>query len=239
MYTFPSRKKMASWPVIRIEGDPNRFPLWLNEHPEIDRRVPPVYIDFIVDAGEYMIAAHYNDTITGFFFRLWYESRTLIVGYVDYEHINGTNVHVSGTTSQSAVDMYTKDWIETTSLAAALTVIGVQAYMLYFRPEITEQIYTPDQTHRQKSSSGRITQQPIRLRKHHIRRITLGKNDTPKKDVQYHKLSWHVRGHYKHVGKDKHLVYIQPHTCTRGGKKYKAAPQRYEIADEIQKELKS
>lgn len=237
MYTFPSRKKMASWPVIRIEGDPNRFPAWLNEHPEIDRRIPPVYIDFAVHAGEYLIAVHYNDTITGFFFRLWYEGRTLLAGYVDYEDINDTVVHVAGATSQSAAELYSQNWLEQTSLASALTVIGVQAYMLYFRPEIIEQIYTPDQPKRTNPGNGRITQQPIRIRKHRIKRITLCPNDTPRKDVQYRKLSWHVRGHYKHVGKDKHLVYIHPHTSTRGGKKYKPAPQIYAIEDE--KELKS
>lgn len=241
MYTFPSRKKMATWPNIRIEGDPNRFPKWLSENPDIDRRVPPVYLEFLVDAGKYVIAVHYSESLTGFAFRLWYSERTLLVGYVDYEYINGTTVHVSASASQSAADNYGQDWLEQTSLAAALTVIGVQAYMLYFKPEITEQIYTPQHSNRSSSSGRRITQQPIRIRKHRIKRITLSAADKPRKDIEYHKLAWHVRGHYRHVGKDKHLAYIQPHTSTRGGKRYKTTAQQYEIADETthRKELNS
>lgn len=232
MYTFPSRKKMSAWPVINIEGDPNRFSIWLSEHPEIDRRVPPVYLDFIISSTEYTISVHYNDTLTGFDFRLWYENRTILAGYVDYEYINDTSVHVSAHSSHTSVEMYGQSWLEQTALATALCIIGVQAYMLYFKPDITEQIYTPQSPPRSATTSRRITQQPIRIRKHKIKRITLYKNDTPRKDIQYHKLSWHVRGHYKRVGKDKHLVYIQPHTSTRGGKRYKTTAQHYEIAEE-------
>ena len=241
MYTFPSRKKIATWPIIRIEGDPNRFPIWLSENPDIDRRVPPVYLEFLVDAGEYTIAVHYSDSLTGFDFRLWYKDKNLMVGYVDYERINGTTVHVAAQTSQSAADTYTEEWLEQTSLATALTVLGAQAYMLYFKPEITEQIYTPQASSRPSSPGKRITQQPIRIRKHRIKRITMSSSDKPRKDIEYRKLAWHVRGHYRHVGKDKHLVYIQPHTSTRGGKRYKTTSQHYEIVDDAtpRKELKS
>lgn len=37
--------------------------------------------------------------------------------------------------SAHASDKYTEEWIRNTALAAALIIISVQAYMLYFKPE--------------------------------------------------------------------------------------------------------
>lgn len=99
--------------------------------------------------------------------------------------------------------------------------------MLYFKPEIVEQIYAPSESKSRKTSTKkrRVNAEPIKIRQTKIKRIVLNANDRPPKNIDYKKLSWHVRGHYRHVGKEKKLRYIQPFICNRGGKKYhKSAP---------------
>lgn len=136
--------------------------------------------------------------------------------------------------SAKAADLYEEEWLKQTMLACSFVVIAVQAYMLYFKPEIVEQIYTPSETTSTpaKSRKKRITAEPIRIRKTKIKRISLKKQDRPPKDINYRKLSWFVRGHYRHVGKEKKLKYIQPFTCNRGGKKYRKNSRTYILTEE-------
>jgi hypothetical protein len=237
-YTFPSDKRLAKLPLIAIEGDANDYANWLYEHPEIDRRVPPIYPDFVIrhiqSGHTYEITAHYNDAFTAFCFRLRMDGDNLITGYTDYETINGTIVCVNGGVSAKAADLYTEEWLKQTMLASSLLVIGVQAYMLYFKPETVEQIYAPSESSVPTAylRRKRITAEPIRIRKSKIKRIYLRKQDRPPKDINYRKLSWFVRGHYRHVGKDKKLKYIQPFTCNRGGKKYRKNSRTYIFTEE-------
>ena len=238
-YTFPSDKRLAKLPLIAIEGDANEYANWLYDHPEIDRRVPPVYPDFVIrhiqSGRAYEITAHYNDDFTAFCFRLRMDGDNLMTGYTDYESINGTTVCANGGVSTKAADLYAEEWLKQTMLASSLLVIAVQAYMLYFKPEIVEQIYTPSETPSTTAAAShrkRVTAEPIRIRKSKIKRISLKKQDRPPKDINYRKLSWFVRGHYRHVGKDKKLKYIQPFTCNRGGKKYRKNTRTYIITEE-------
>lgn len=236
-YTFPSDKRLAKLPLIAIEGDANEYATWLYDHPEIDRRVPPVYTDFVIrhiQSGQtYEIVAHYNEELTAFAFRLRMDGVTLGTGRTDYETINGMTVGASGAISAKAAEMYEEEWLKQTMLACSFIVIAVQAYMLYFKPEIVEQIYTPSETTSTpaKSRKKRITAEPIRIRKSKIKRISLKKQDRPPKDINYRKLSWFVRGHYRHVGKEKKLKYIQPYTCNRGGKKYRKNSRTYILTE--------
>lgn len=235
-YTFPSDKRLAKLPLIAIEGDANEYATWLHDHPEIDRRVPPIYQDFVIrhiqSGHTYEIVAHYNDDFTAFCFRLRMDGDNLMTAYTDYENINGTTVGVNGGISARAADLYAEEWLKQTMLASSLLVIAVQAYMLYFKPEVVEQIYTPSETPSASADTSgkrrkRVTAEPIRIRKAKIKRINLKKQDRPPKDINYRKLSWFVRGHYRHVGKEKKLKYIQPFTCNRGGKKYRKNSRTY------------
>ena len=237
-YTFPSDKRLAKLPLIAIEGDANEYAAWLYDHPEIDRRVPPIYPDFVIrhiqSGRTYEIVAHYNDDFTAFCFRLRMDGDNLMTAYTDYENINGTTVGVNGGISARAADLYAEEWLKQTMLASSLLVIAVQAYMLYFKPEIIEQIYTPSEAPATpaKPRRKRVTAEPIRIRKSKIKRIYLHRQDRPPKDINYRKLSWFVRGHYRHVGKEKKLKYIQPFTCNRGGKKYRKNSRTYILTEE-------
>lgn len=237
-YTFPSDKRLTKLPLIAIEGDANEYATWLFDHPEIDRRVPPIYPDFVIrhiqSGHAYEIVTHYSDDFTAFCFRLRMDGVTLMYGSTDYETVNDITVGVKGSVSARAAEDYNDDWLKNTMLACSYLVIAVQAYMLYFKPDIIEQIYTPtgSTTSSPKPRNKRITAEPIRVRKTKIKRIYLNKQDRPPKDINYRKLSWVVRGHYRHVGKDKKLKYIQPFTCNRGGKKYRNNPRTYILAEE-------
>lgn len=233
-YTFPSKKQLAKLPQIRIDGDPNRYAMWIHDHQEIDRRVPPIFLDFVIHLEYTTVAVHYISDMTAFHTKIWYKEQqsAIAVGYTDYAEINGTSVGAIAACSEAVQEKYGAEWIQSIVMAAAFTVIGVQAYMLYHKPEIVEQVYTPGEERKSSTKKKRITQQPIKIRKTKIKRIYLSEHEKPKKEIHYNKLSWHVRGHYKHVGKDKHLVYIQPSIRNRNGKKYTVKGQTYEIEED-------
>ncbi len=241
-YTFPSEKKLPKFPVVAIDGDINDYVLWLHHHPEIDRRVPPIFNDFVITysyAGVTMLAnyeifVHYTGDYTKFYFRVRMNGDKILYGLVDYERVNGPDFGVQGCVTDKAYDLYEVNWLQNTLFSAAFITLAVQAYMLYFKPEIVEKIYTPDAQSKEKKPSQtrrRITAEPIKLCKTKIKRIYLSAVDRPPKNVNYRKLSWHVRGHYRHVGKEKKLKYIQPFVCNRGGKKYHKNVRKYVLPD--------
>ena len=84
-YTFPSDKRLAKLPLIAIEGDANEYANWLYEHPEIDRRVPPIYQDFVIrhaHSGQtYEITVHYNEDFTAFVFRFRMDGMSIATAY--------------------------------------------------------------------------------------------------------------------------------------------------------------
>lgn len=267
-YTFPSNKKLGKFPSVTINGNANDFIIWLEDHPEIDRRVPPIYPDFVVNykaepeewvkylsnldvviknswhkpnvmdtlknTDHYSLFVHYNPDVTAFCYRLKLNEITLFTAVVDYDLINGDSIYSDGNFTKKSLDLYAEEWLKKCMLASAYVIVAVQAYMLYFKPEIVEQIYTPSEsTNKSPEKPGkRVTAEPIKIRKSKIKRITLDANDRPPKDINYRKLSWHVRGHYRHVGKNKKLKYIQPFTCNRGGKKYRRNAPKYIIGED-------
>lgn len=231
-YTYPSKKRLAKLPTIVVRGEGNRFRDWMLSHPEIDRRVPPAFPDFVVEYEDYTVDYHYTPTMTGLHYRIWIADKAVGRFYLDYVSVNSDRLLLSASPTNHALDQLGADTMQALGCQAALNALGVQAYMLYHKPELVEQIYTPGESHGTTAKKHKVTQQPIKIRKTKIKRITLTEQDTPKKEIHYNKLSWHVRGHYRHVGKDKHLVYIQPSVHNRNGKKYSLKGQTYEIEDD-------
>ena len=122
-FDFPSDRRAEKYPLIAMHDDTaNDFINWMNEHKEIDRRVPPIYQDFRIThksgAHEYSIFTHYNEDSTAFEFRTKMDGKTIIQGASDYSLYDGDHVHVSA----HASDKYTEEWIRNTALAAALMV---------------------------------------------------------------------------------------------------------------------
>ena len=230
-YTFPSQKSMSKYPLIKINGNPNDFSKWINAHPEIDNRVPPIYQNFRIEftASEEFpcsIFVHYNDNLTAFLCKIRFNGENFATVKSDYENYT-SEFEVNAAVPQRIADKYVNTWINEFLTAAVTIILAVQAYMLYFKPEIVEQIYAPAESKLRKTTTKkrRVNAEPIKIRQTKIKRIVLNANDRPPKNIDYKKLSWHVRGHYRHVGKEKKLRYIQPFVCNRGGKKYhKSAP---------------
>lgn len=236
-YVFPSKKKMAKFPVVKIMGNEDRFLTWMMEHPEIDNRVPPIYQNFIIETENTNTLVCYTDDSTCFYAKVWEnyhgKDRLLSCICIDYNECQNGKFRLNHAPGLHApmTEMELQGFTQVAQVSAWL-VVAIQAYMLYHKPEIVEQIYTPGESHGTTAKKHKVTQQPIKIRKTKIRRITLTEQDTPKKEIHYNKLSWHVRGHYKHVGKDKHLVYIQPTIHNRKGKKYAIKGQTYEIPED-------
>lgn len=231
MYDFPSKKREENFPLIRLAPDTgNDFINWFHDHTEIERRIPPIYQDFVIEhkAGKitYRIFIHYTDDITRFEYRVRTGDKTLLTGYSDYAEYCDDLVHTMVYASISGGERYGEDWLKQTALATVLLILGVQAYMLYCKPEIVEKIYNPSaKPHSAGTRRRKASVEPVAIRRQIIRRIFLTKSDKPDRKITYRKLSWSVRGHYRHCGAEKKLKYIQPQTRSRGGK-ITGKPQR-------------
>lgn len=231
-YVFPSKKRMGKLPVIEIKGDRKRFLKWLEQHREIDRRVPPAFTEFVVITKDYMVDCHYNDPLNKIYVRVWIDDKIILTACADYETINEDMMDFAALPTAHGAQKFPPVGLRLLAGEAIVNALGVQAYMLYHKPEIVEQVYIPGENRKTNTSRKRVTQQPIKIRKTKIRRIVLTEQDKPQREIHYNKLSWYVRGHYKHVGKDKHLAYIQPSVHTRGGKKYSVKSQTYELTED-------
>lgn len=225
---IPSKKQMEKLPLIIVEGGSNPYILWLKEHTEIDRRVPPVYPEFIIKSPEndimYTIVVAYNHECTAFAARVWLNDELFIkrlTGDYNDEAGDGTCHGFKGhaVVDNAATNKYDEQWIRTMCLAVGCSITAIQAYLLYHKPDIVEQIYTPSEAAKKEPKQKkrrRVVAEPIRIRKTKIKRIRLDSAvDKPPRNINYKKLAWHVRGHYRHVGKDKKLKYIQPFVCNR------------------------
>lgn len=238
-FPFPSKKKMAKLPVIKLDGDGARFVSWLLEHEEIDTQVPPLYQNFVIEMGHITILVCYTDDAVRFYAKIWEsfdgEEKLALSICVNYSGCSNREFLIRHSKiSKTPTTEREQEFYERLAKSIAWNVIAIQAYILYHKPEIIEQIYAPDVDHKSNETQKkkRVVSQPIRIRKTKIKRITLTEQDKPPKEIHYNKLSWSVRGHYRHVGKDKHLVYIQPTVRNRNGKKYSVKAQTYEIKEE-------
>ena len=235
---FPSDKACEKLPRIVVGGNANAMIEWINAHTEIDRRVPPVFAGWFVvelQQDEYKIAicATYNDDKTAFIYRASINGLRAVIASMDYAKIDNDGfATIDSHYSAGALRAYSEEWLEQFAIFAANSITAVQAYILYHKPEVIEQVAdvsaprkTPDhatQKKRKKSGGVKIKSTVRKL-------IRIDTRDLPPREYKYKKLAWSVRGHYRHVGKEKKLKYIAPFTCNRGGAKNKPKAKTYVI----------
>lgn len=242
---FPSDKACEKLPRIVVDGNANAMIEWINQHNEIDRRVPPVLSGWFVieiQHGKYkiIICATYTKEKTAFVFRASINGLRAVIARMDYEKIDNDGVAtVDFICSAGALRTYSEDWLRLFAIFSVNFIIAVQAYILYHKPEVIEQVVdasaprkTPDnanQKKRKKNGSVKIKNTVRKL-------IRIDTRELPLREHKYKKLTWSVRGHYRHVGKDKKLKYIAPFTCNRGGAKVKPKAKIYEIEEQKKQE---
>lgn len=242
---FPSDKAYEKLPRIIVGGDADDLIKWMKTHPEIDRRVPPVFSGWFVielqqDEYHIVICVSYSKDKTVFTFRASINGLRCVIAILDYSKMDDSgHGTMQSQCSAGALRKYAEDWLQHFTLFSINAIIAVQAYILYHKPEIIEQVVdvssprkTTENVHqkkRKKSGSVKIKNTVRKL-------IRIDTRDLPPREYKYKKLAWSVRGHYRHVGKDKKLKYIAPFTCNRGGAKNKPKPKKYEIEEQKKQE---
>lgn len=238
----PSVKAAAKLPTIEIEGV-NRvqhYLDWLDAHTEIPRAVPPLYREFRIlfrrsyyapgkDARErvyeYAEIVHYDDDLAGFAAAHVIDGKKVCLVTTRYVDYNGVNVKAAVTAPPSTP--YQLDWIRREGVAVVYTVLSVQAYLLYHRPEIVPVFLTdPPKPRAQRAAPRKAEPKPRAVRDTVKRYIRLSETDAEPTARQYRAIQWTVRGHYRRLtdkqGAER-LVYIKPHTAKRGEKRLKTS----------------
>lgn len=237
---FPSDKACEKLPRIVVGGNANAMLEWINQHTEIDRRVPPVFSGWFVielqqDEYKIVICATYTNDKTAFCFRASINGLRAVIASMDYAQIDNDGVAtIDSHYSTGALRTYSEEWLKQFAIFSVYIIIAVQAYILYHKPDVIEQVVdasaqrkTPDNAHqkkRKKSGNVKIKSTVSKL-------IRIDTRELPPREYKYKKLAWSVRGHYRHVGKEKKLKYIAPFTCNRGGAKNKPKAKTYEIEE--------
>ena len=237
---FPSDKACEKLPRIVVGGNANAMIEWINQHTEIDRRVPPVLSGWFVielqqDEYKIVICATYTKEKTAFVFRASINGLRAVIASMDYAQIDDNGfATIDSQYSTGALRTYSEEWLQQFAIFSVYIIIAVQAYILYHKPDVIEQVVdasaqrkTPDNAHqkkRKKSGNVKIKSTVSKL-------IRIDTRELPPREYKYKKLAWSVRGHYRHVGKEKKLKYIAPFTCNRGGAKNKPKAKTYEIEE--------
>ena len=228
---FPSDKACEKLPRIVVGGNANAMIEWINKHTEIDRRVPPVFSGWFVielQQGEYkiVICVTYTNDKTALCFRASINGLRAVIASMDYAQIDNDGIAiVDSHYSTGALRTYSEEWLQQFAIFSIYVIIAVQAYILHHKPEVIEQVVdasaprkTPDNAHQKKRKKNGSVKIKSTVRK----LIRIDTRELPPREHKYKKLAWIVRGHYRHVGKDKKLKYIAPFTCNRGGAKKQA-----------------
>ena len=235
---FPSDKACEKLPRIVVDGNANAMIEWINQHNEIDRRVPPVLSGWFVieiQQGKYkiIICATYTKDKTAFVFRASINGLRAVIASMDYAKIDNDGIAtVDFHCSAGALRTYSEDWLRQFAIFSVNFIIAVQAYILYHKPEVIEQVVdasaprkTPENSHQKKRKKNGSVKIKSTVRK----LIRIDTRELPPREYKYKKLAWSVRGHYRHVGKEKKLKYIAPFTCNRGGAKGKPKAKTYVV----------
>ena len=237
---FPSDKACEKLPRIVVGGDANAMIECINQHTEIDRRVPPVFSGwFVIELrqGEYKIAicVTYTNDKTALCFRASINGLRAVIASMDYAQIDNDGIAiVDSNYSTGALRTYSEEWLQQFAIFSVNVIIAVQAYILYHKPEVIEQVVdasaprkTPDNAHQKKRKKNGSVKIKSTVRK----LIRIDTRELPPREHKYKKLAWIVRGHYRHVGKDKKRKYSAPLTGDRGGAKNKPKAKIYEIEE--------
>lgn len=237
---FPSDKACEKLPRIVVGGNASAMIEWVNQHTEIDRRVPPVFSGWFVielqqDEYKIVICATYTKEKTAFVFRASINGLRAVIASMDYAQIDDNGfATIDSHYSTGALRTYSEEWLQQFAMFSVYSIIAVQAYILYHKPDVIEHVVdasaqrkTTDNAHqkkRKKSGNVKIKSTVRKL-------IRIDTRELMPREYKYKKLAWSVRGHYRHVGKEKKLKYIAPFTCNRGGAKNKPKAKIYEIEE--------
>ena len=94
---FPSDKACEKLPRIVVGGGANAMIEWINQHTEIDRRVPPVFSGWFVielqqDKYKIAICATYTNDKTAIVFRASINGLRAVIASMDYAQIDNDGV---------------------------------------------------------------------------------------------------------------------------------------------------
>lgn len=233
-WTPPSLEKAEKLPQINVEQCDlvQKYLDWFNANKGISRTVPPLYKDFTIKFSRsyngvvhnYIEIVHYFDDLCGFDACHVIDGKKVMTVRSNYADYVDSTIKLSA--SVPVQTKYTNDWLKNEATAVGCTVIAVQMYILYHRPELVPVEIVPD-TRRaspKKSSTHNSTQRPVRKisdKKRVI--IRLSASDPEPRRINYRSIQWQVRGHYRHLQNGK-IIYIKPHLAKRGWKK-NAAPK--------------
>lgn len=243
---FPSDKACEKLPRIVVDGDPNDMIEWINIHREIDRRVPPVFPGWFIlefTPGEYhvVICASFTKEKTAFVFRSTINGLRAVSADTDYNTIDEEGyISINSYYFAGALREYGEEWLKQFAIFSSNMIIAVQAYILYHQPKVVEQIVdvsaprkTPENSTKKKKTKKNSG---IKIKNTVRKIIRVDTKVLPPREYKYNKLAWSVRGHYRHVGKEKKLKYIAPFTCNRGGAKNKPKVKTYIIEEQKKQE---
>lgn len=253
-WVAPSLKKMENLPEINISGiNTVQFYLdWFDSHKEIPRTIPPLYKDFRIRFSrsygsdgkervyEYTECIHYIDDLTGFFACHLIEGKKILVAEADYNDFDGTKVHAAVKTPSGIMNKYSEEWLKNEGVAVVYTILAVQAFILYHKPEVISQIMPPMKERRTETKkNGAKPEKPHKtIGATKTKRIYLDGTIPKERNYNYRAIQWQVRGHYRHYernGKTK-IIYVQPHLAKRGWKKQKSMTVDLKVADEKKEE---
>jgi len=240
-WTPPSVQGMSKLPAIEIIGTGRvvTYQKWLDAHPEVPRTIPPLYRDFCIrftmafprkdgrgkEEHEYIDCVHYSEDLSSLEICHVLDGKKRLMITANYAEFEGTMMHARLSAPHSSP--YKEDWLRTEGTSVLSTVIAVQAYILYHRPDI-EPVYLDAPKKRRSGNSSSATIPPKKIKNTVRKIIRLSEEDdaTDQPMRNYRKIAWQVRGHYRRLEKKdgtQYMTYVKPHTAQRGKKKIRPA----------------
>jgi len=121
-------------------------------------------------------------------------------------------------------DSIGKSAAEQSAEAAVTSILAVQAYILYHKPEVIDVYAEPKPRKKPAQTPAKLNQSkpPKTVLRETVKRyIHIGETEKPAVARHYSAIQWQVRGHYRRYKDDngavKKVIYIAPHLSKRGG----------------------